>query len=137
MKPVDQTRFSPCEKPYGNCFAACIASIFEVSLQEVLDDSQIEAGGPWWIAWKTWLEQSGYGLIHLNNDPPAWFFPIKGYVILSGKSPRGDFEHSVVALDGKMVHDPHPSRAGIESVIDWVVLYPRDPARDTRVGRYQ
>lgn len=135
MKPIDQTRFSPTEKPLGNCFSACVASILEVSLQEVLDDGQIADSDCGWLAWKLWLNKSGYGLIHLRNDPPSWFFPIEGYAIMSGKSPRGDFLHSVVALDGEMVHDPHPSRAGLEGIEDWVVLYPRDPARrDARVG---
>ena len=31
-----------------------------------------------------------------------------GYHILSGKSPRGEFLHSVVANGEDIVHDPHP-----------------------------
>ena len=125
MIPVDQTRFDAKQKPFGNCFASCVASILEMPLDDVLDDSMIDDGSHWWLSWQWWLEKLGYGLVHLQGSPPGWFFPIKGYSIMSGKSPRGNFDHSVVALDGKMVHDPHPSRAGIEGEPTcWVLLYP-------------
>jgi len=48
-----------------------------------------------------------------------------GECILSGKSPRGDFLHSVVADGLTIIHDPHPSRAGILTQEDVVVLIPR------------
>lgn len=39
--------------------------------------------------------------------------PLGGCYLLSGKSPRGDWNHSVVAREGQVIWDPHPSRAGL------------------------
>lgn len=33
----------------------------------------------------------------------------KGYHLISGKSPRGDYDHSIVGLNGKPTHDPFPN----------------------------
>jgi hypothetical protein len=48
-----------------------------------------------------------------------------GYHIATGKSPRSDQVHAVVALDGRIVHDPHPSRAGLDGAIaSWIIFMP-------------
>ena len=41
-----------------------------------------------------------------------------GNEILTGKSPRGNFNHAVVAYNGEVVHDPHPIGGGVESFVD-------------------
>ena len=49
------------------------------------------------------------------------------YAIVSGKSPRGDFGHGVVAHipSATIVHDPHPSHEGrLDSVWDFIYLFP-------------
>jgi len=51
-----------------------------------------------------------------------------GYCILAGKSPRGDFAHAVVGWGMQVVHDPHPSRAGIVTCTEVIVLVPMNPA---------
>jgi hypothetical protein len=61
-------------------------------------------------------------------------------VIATGPSPRGDFRHCVIAdsTTGELVHDPHPSRAGllrIETADAIVPLghpdnLPMDPVRE-------
>lgn len=48
--------------------------------------------------------------------------------IANGMSPRGLY-HSIVAQGGEMIHDPHPSRAGIERVKDAYLFLALDPAR--------
>ena len=63
-----------------------------------------------------------------------------GYYVLSGKSPRGTFYHSVVARAGHVVHDPHPSGVGLcESTDDDPrtvgFLVPFDPCRVERHER--
>ena len=52
---------------------------------------------------------------------------VPGYFLVCGESPRGVL-HEVVYLDGKMIHDPHPSNAGITTVKDVFVLVPKDPS---------
>ena len=116
MKPIDQTRFG---EPEGNCWAACVASILEVPIETFTFETPLDHN--WSRPWHEWL--AGHGLAML------WFVvgqgvPPPGYSILSGKSPRG-IMHSVVALNGVVVHDPHPSRAGIieGTEADWHVIY--------------
>jgi hypothetical protein len=115
----------------GNCFPACIATIVGCPLAEVPHIYGPEFDGDCDIAWRRlqrWLSSIGWSVIALELDSfkcDAVSMP-NGAVILSGKSPRGDYPHAVVGTyDGTcfhVVHDPHPSGAGIIG----------DP---TRVGR--
>ncbi len=46
-----------------------------------------------------------------------------GWSIGSGKSPRGDWDHSIVCLDGKPFFDPHKSGDFIDGPItEWLGL---------------
>lgn len=132
MKPVDQTRFG---YPGGNCFAACMASVFEIPLEATPDlaEQDWSNDSKWWQLWIDWLAERNCALL-LTKPGEGWPHP-KGYALAGGKSPRGDFDHSVVVLDGKLVHDPHPSRAGVVGPFtDFTLFYPLDPAKPMRIG---
>lgn len=130
MKPVDQTTFG---FPGGNCFSACVASLLEIPIDEVpyfMGDHLEDDGGAWFERFNAWLRERGWWSVCFKLDSdwrPA------GYHILSGKSPRAGERryalHSVVALGGDIVHDPHPDRDGIKSHDDVCLLIPMDPAR--------
>jgi hypothetical protein len=47
----------------------------------------------------------------------------ENYVLVIGKSPRG-VSHVVLYQNGKMIHDPHPSRAGVITITWSAVLVP-------------
>ena len=49
-----------------------------------------------------------------------------GYHVAIGQSPRSDkHTHACVALDGKIVFDPHPTRAGfVGEIASWILLMP-------------
>ena len=126
MKPVDQTRFG---YPNGNCFAACVASILELSIDEVWDagefDEKMNNNVDFWLGWQRWLATRGFGLVHILDG--AWFLPPVGYGVANGISDRG-LRHSVVTRDGVMVHDPNPKRSGLVGRPEsWVILYRADP----------
>jgi hypothetical protein len=123
MKPVDQTTFG---FPGGNCFSACVATILELPLDEV---PYFMSGGmvggthhpEWWQYFLAWLAardySADYSLLRPGDACPD------GLVILSGMSPRAVCNpfglHSTVGvideLGCRVVHDPHPSRAGLLS----------------------
>jgi hypothetical protein len=114
MKPVDQTILHS-EATKGNCFAACIASLLELRCDEVPNFvERID-----WLPFATsWLANRDLGLIYLTPEAVALFWHVREcYVLIGGKSPRGAFGHSVVGLlhrgELTVVHDPHPSRAGL------------------------
>jgi len=114
MKPVDQTLFG---EGVGNCFSASVASLLELPIDEV--PSFCADAEHWPHNFEAWVRQRGYSFfdLHLWSDP-EWH-PAEGQLCeLAGRSPRGEFDHSVVGqyTDGKyqIVHDPHPSRDGLE-----------------------
>jgi len=126
MIPVDQTVFAV---PGGNCFSACVASLLELPLKVVpyfMGDKPPGEPEEWFAGFLAWLRPLGYWAIPLSVGN-GW--RPEGLCILSGKSPRGSFLHSVVArgTDLDVVHDPHPSRAGVLTKDDVVILVPLDP----------
>lgn len=118
MRPVDQTTYGVND---GNCFPACIASILEISIDEVP-----RFYGPS-VDFLQWLAPQGLSATHYKGDnyvPP-------GFAIAAGPSLRfAGRLHACVAYDGAIVHDPHPSREGLPfGVEDYVVLHgPRGEA---------
>jgi hypothetical protein len=126
--PVDQDRFGP---RVGNCFSACVASILDLNLVDVPYFMGAEEG-KWPELFFAWLSERGlqpdyYGHPDwcVAESAPSRDIP-KGYSIMSGWSPRhANTLHSVVARDGVMVHDPNPSRAGLNGgAIDFITIVP-------------
>lgn len=129
MKPIDQTVFTV---PGGNCFSACIASILELPLEAVpyfMGDFK-EDPGAWWGRFLDWLRPRGFWAINFACPLGSDWIPM-GVHILNGGSPRGDFDHSVVAFGEKIIHDPHPSRAGLvrREKQEATILVPYEPAQ--------
>jgi hypothetical protein len=121
MKPVDQTRFGV---PEGNCFPACVATILHLSIEDV--PSFCAKGDGWFQDFQDWLRRHGLYAVMLKHED-GW--SPDGFYILSGKSPRGDFLHAVVAQGADIVHDPHPSRAGLVDRQDCALIVPLDLGR--------
>lgn len=112
MKPVYQTTFG---EGAGNCFQAALASIFELPLEEVPNFCCVADPSDWYSAANEWLGKK-YGLWLLlvgKWDGAAQPPTPRGYHLISGRSPRRGVRHSVVGLNGQMVHDPHPSGDGL------------------------
>lgn len=121
MIAVDQTAFG---LPGGNCFAACVASLLEMPIDDVPNFCNLP--GDWEAEFNRWLRPFGlYALTVQMND---WRPP--GLHIMAGKSPRGASVkemHSVVAQGDAIVHDPHPSRAGLSTRTETTLLVPINP----------
>ena len=112
MSPVDQTTYGPT---HGNCISACLASILEVPIETV--PSFVDTY--WWERFVGWLAAQGLAATSVEGTIPP------GYAIAFGPSTRlADRGHACVALDGVIVHDPHPSREGLPIVFHYVVLHP-------------
>lgn len=122
MKPVDQTLFGGKE---GNCYAACLASLLELSIDDV--PNFCAHPGNWLGRAEEWTRKN-HGLTMLGFRPKgegAFYCIPAVYHIMAGKSPRG-LDHAVVAFQGQMVHDPHPSRDGLVSAREYEFLFPVD-----------
>lgn len=119
MKSVTQTKFYP----EGNCQDACLASILEVPLESLPNYH----GADWNEVYDAWLAKRGLRLtrVPIDEDEPA----PQGYHIGTVKSPRGDWNHAVVVLDGKVIWDPYPgAEPGDPEILYWDLLVPVDHA---------
>lgn len=106
MKPVYQTRTGM----EGNCFAASIASLFELPLEDVPDWRDTPG---WYADFHNWILKR-YNLYPMILDAPTVKPPWGPYYLVWGKSPRG-LEHTCVGRNDQIVHDPHPDGDGIEA----------------------
>ena len=120
MIPVDQTKLGTLEENReDNCLAACVASILELDLADVLD---LPDTASWLRDLAEWMvtEHKLCPMV-LENLPP--FF--HGHAIAYGPGPRGHL-HAVVWRQepgsGAIAHDPHPSRAGLKRANRFVVF---------------
>ena len=119
----------------GNCFAACVASLMELPIEEVPNVEvlfHIE-GGYWSEVMMTFLTSKGYELYTddrfkcFHQDFEDKNFGGKDnyegtinelkdqYYLVSGQSVRGVY-HICIFKNGKLIHDPHPTREGLKSM---------------------
>ncbi len=113
MIPQTQTILSTTR---GDCYRTVIASIFEVPLESLPADLGLRRFlDP--QGFRKWLRPWGFdyaivewGRPELKPDP--WPGPAGAWHLLGGASPRYG-NHATVGKDGKLVWDPHPTRAGL------------------------
>jgi len=128
MKPIEQTKFSlfyPDGKraTYGNCLVANIASILEISINEVPNiyvfygmekkETPIEEQ-TWFKVLNMWLKFKFNKIItkHELNEPTQ-----SKYVIIRGLSPNNRAHTCIYENTQKgfiMIHDPHPLTIGLK-----------------------
>lgn len=107
MIPVTQTILYQTDSVVlGNCLQAAVASIYELPIDAVPHFVQFEK---WGKALDLYVAGRGFGLTKLSAPEVPMGVPVLAF----GTSPRGEWGHSVVWLDGAIAHDPHPSRAGL------------------------
>lgn len=128
--------------PRGNCWQYAVACILEVNPAEMPSQfahytQQDPESGPaslWSLHYSNALNaylKKHHGLAYVEIiSPPEVFAQMRavGYHMLTGRTVRSaaqnDGWHVVVAKDGEMVWDPHPSRAGLTEVMRWAFLTP-------------
>ena len=129
MQKVDQTEFG---KDKGNCQSACIAMMLGIPLSDVpnfydISGKQDDAGIIRWNdAYDKFLAKHNVCRVAFKTFP-GWQQALKGFYLMVGKSPRGEFNHIVVYKDGALWHDPHHSRDGVLDENEIEVYYPIIP----------
>lgn len=104
----------------GDCLRAAMATIMDRSLLEVPHFVETPGeGAEWWAELVGFVRRVSLGthtiLCYDADEWPEGVNTLDYGVVLTGPSPRGDFHHAVVADPATLsiVHDPHPSRAGL------------------------
>jgi len=110
--------------PFGECVRATYASILDLPIESVprFDPASLN-GEDQRTREREWLASIGYDLVEISTAPVALDQSILDCIppvkhLISGISPRG-FGHRCVGFAGKVLFDPHPSRAGL--VMIWSV----------------
>lgn len=102
----------------GNCLQAAVASLLHLPLDAV----------PHFALHTDWLEQMS-AFCHLHGYRIRMLPPHThcAYGMAWGPTTRGT-RHAVCWADGRMVHDPHPSRAGLLHVSELIAFEPAPQA---------
>ena len=113
MRRQRQTTFG---FPKGNCFAACIASLLDLDVQNV-PNFCLDENPNWFTEADRFVANHGFRLLQITGA--TGITALDGTLfIASGKSPRGDFNHSVITrVEGEQFvveMDPHPSDDGLD-----------------------
>lgn len=131
MIPVKQTKFvfhndNGIMVQRGNCFAACIASLMECPITDVLNVEELYVLPDWQIILQRWLNEHKWGW-HTNmnfdyfhdkithNSIEGDLFRKKNkdeLYLVSGNTVRG-VQHICIYKAGILIHDPHPSNVGL------------------------
>lgn len=131
MIPIEQTKFGAS----GNCFDAALASILEISLDEIPD---FGFDATWLEKAKEFVGKFGFDFVVLHA-PRRGFerYPLCDDVIhiASGPVHGARYHHAVVYQGNKLLHDPGalPGIQGIRSVKRIFLLIPTDPAKAKRI----
>ena len=127
MIPIDQTIFGFTE---GNCYAACLASILELPLKGV--PNFCAAKDAWPDNAHQWLlDCFGFSVITILYNDFAKNYYKDTYAILGGQSPRGQSRnegHACVWINGRIIHDPHPSKDGLIEPDEITFILAADPS---------
>lgn len=116
MTPVKQSKlYSPEGAHAGNCLAACLASLFDTPLWMIPPFDEMFIRGDYRERMQAWAKRVHGGRLVWTDDHAVEKMP--EFYIANGPSPCG-VHHSVIYSNGAMVHDPHPSDAGITAV-EW------------------
>ena len=125
LYPVKQTRLHKGLQPIsdrGNCFPACIASLLNMQVEDVIQIQEHYDNPEWPQILQRWLNSKGYRWRSIEQGED-----VRGkYILVSGTSPRfSNCTHIVIYKDGVMVHDPHPDngkRLCVSAVIEKLML---------------
>lgn len=116
MKPVMQSKLYQPDAPMrGNCLNACLASLLELPLWMLpaFEDMRADLERN---RRDTWLGRLfGLRMVRTEGHDAA----VAPHYVAVGPSPRGaDIHHAVIYAAGLLVHDPHPTGAGLAEV-EW------------------
>ncbi len=130
MTPQKQTI---CNFTEGNCFAACVASVLDLPLEEVPNFCVAEN---WMEVFQDWLAARGLAAVTLEWDPDyiRKTHPL-ALLIVSGPAPsRPKEQHACVYRGTRPLFDPFPYKGAVDLFFDgrtpetYIVLFPLDPA---------
>lgn len=136
MTPIKQTILSDRENGIvGNCWQACVASLLDLSIDEVPHFCDSDN---WPLNFYGWLKERGLACLEFKLLEGFYQMENWGYHLISGPSPRNSGLHGVVGYNGEIAFDPHPDNTGLlEGAWVYTFIFPiRDNKITTRNSEY-
>lgn len=107
MKKVYQTKYGD----EGNCFAACFASLFEISIDEVPFLGKEEEWDDYEVRINNFLSRFQLKITTFYLTSSDWKEFVQDFFtdtyIITGYSTSIHLEHAVITLNGEVVHNPN------------------------------
>ena len=134
MRKVYQTHTACTDDDPGNCWAACIATMLGLAIEDVPDSFRWETDAH--EGWEHYAEfLKGYGFapvaITLGESIKKFMggtkYPFS--TIVHGRSPRSDCNHGVIYRRGRLWHDPMPGGSGVLKIFQIELWLPLDTNR--------
>jgi hypothetical protein len=140
MTPVYQTKLPPAH-PVGNCLAAVVASLLDLTIEEVPNFEVLgDEEGLWKLVLGAFFKQHGYFI-----EPYA---PLYWHYVRDKTFPAGvenvpyicygevaGVPHVAIYANQKLVHDPTPKSGGLDKITDvWVLRHRIDPRENGGLG---
>ena len=122
----------PSDVP-GDCVRASVASLLDLDPVKVPHFTCQDDVRVWHYALIGFAAEHGY---RIDRRAAGEDEPLPEFGLVIGQSPRG-VSHAVVAVGGKVVWDPHPSRDGlvdVRQVVEFAPITPRDANEALPVG---
>lgn len=117
MTPIDMTIMHDPPNAHGDCFRCVVASILEMRPADVPHFSELATDSAHERKLlREWLAPRGLSYFEIEWDAEAmknWRADLSFHHVLSGVTSRGT-RHACVGFAGEVVHDPHPSREGVQ-----------------------
>jgi hypothetical protein len=137
-RPRQRDRY-PMADHHRNCFAACVASLLELPIEDVpnfQDEHQCE----WLVPFSNWLRQFGlFPLICLldqAHDSVKDYIRKCGAVYIAGGLSERDSSHACIytshaciCMGSELLHDPHPDGKGLNTIADMTFFVPIEGSR--------
>ena len=109
MTPLTQTVFADDPRGIpGDCMRTAVASLLELPPEAVPHFALFERD--WFSAFSLWMTNHQLALSPQGDESEPH--------LALGLSPRG-VQHIVIWANGECIHDPHPSRAGLQPERYW------------------
>ena len=128
MIPIDQKYLhDPINNSIGDCHRACIASVLELSIDDVPHFGLLSSREGR-IVELQFLAKYGYTIYSIYGDGamgnhPEMLNDDNEYYFAIGPSPRDKtISHQVVCHKGEIVHDPHPDKSGLAGINHFEIL---------------
>ena len=107
MKKLYQTKYGE----EGNCFAACVASLFEIGIDEVPFLGKDEEWEDYELRLNSFLSKFQLKITTFHLTSSGWKEFIQDFFadtyIITGYSTSINLQHAVITLNGEVVHNPN------------------------------